>query len=122
MIFQLIDESKLSLETKLAKYYSKVKNADKITISILLSHRSGIHNFTNTPEFNQYMTQPKSKAEMVSLIEDLDSDFKPNSSANYSNSGYVLLGFIIEDITKDTYAKQLQKRICSGQVILATGL
>jgi D-alanyl-D-alanine carboxypeptidase len=111
MIFQLIDEGKLSLDTKLAKYYPKVKNAKKITISMLLSHRSGIHNFTNTPEYTQYMTQPKTKAQMVSLIEDLDSDFKPNSGANYSNSGYVLLGFIVEDITQDSYAKQLQKRI-----------
>lgn len=113
MIFQLIDEGKLSLDTKLAKYYPKVKNAEKITISMLLSHRSGIHNFTNTPEYTQYMTQPKTKAEMVSLIENLDSDFKPNSRANYSNSAYVLLGFIVEGITKDTYAKQLQKRIAT---------
>jgi D-alanyl-D-alanine carboxypeptidase len=111
MIFQLIDEGKLSLETKLANYYPKVKNAKKITISMLLSHRSGIHNFTNTPEYNQYMTQPKTKTEMVNLIEKLDSDFKPNSRANYSNSGYVLLGFILEDITNDSYANQLQKRI-----------
>jgi D-alanyl-D-alanine carboxypeptidase len=111
MIFQLIDEGKLSLDTKLAKYYPKVKNAKKITISMLLSHRSGIHNFTNTPEYNEYMTQPKTKAEMKNLIEDLDSDFKPDGRAKYSNSGYVLLGFILEDITQDTYANQLQKRI-----------
>jgi D-alanyl-D-alanine carboxypeptidase len=111
MIFQLIDEGKLSLETKLAKYYPKIKNAKKITISMLLSHRSGIHNFTNTPEYTQYMTQPKTKAEMLSLIEKLTSDFKPDSRANYSNSGYVLLGFILEDITNDTYANQLNQRI-----------
>jgi D-alanyl-D-alanine carboxypeptidase len=111
MIFQLIDEGKLSLDTKLAKYYPKVKNAKKITISMLLSHRSGIHNFTNTPEYNQYMTQAKTKAEMVNLIEDLESDFKPDSAANYSNSGYAMLGFILEDITQDTYTNQLQKRI-----------
>ena len=46
MISQLIDEGKLSLDTKLAKYYPKVKNAKIITISMLLSHRLGIHNFT----------------------------------------------------------------------------
>jgi D-alanyl-D-alanine carboxypeptidase len=111
MIFQLIDEGKLSLNTKLAKYYPKVKNAKMITISMLLSHRSGIHNFTNTPEYNQYMSQPKTKAEMVNLIEGLESDFKPDSAANYSNSGYAMLGFILEDITQDTYTNQLQKRI-----------
>ncbi|WP_340677848.1 serine hydrolase domain-containing protein [Paraglaciecola sp.] len=111
MIFQLIDEGKLSLDTKLSKYYPKVKNAKKITISMLLNHRSGIHNFTNTPEYTSYMTQPKTKAEMISVIEDSDSDFKPDSRANYSNSGYVLLGFILEDITQDSYANQLQQRI-----------
>lgn len=113
MIFQLIDEGKLSLDTSLAKYYPEVKNAKKITVSMLLSHRSGIHNFTNTPEYQQYMTQPKTKAEMVSLIEDLHSDFNPDSRASYSNSAYVLLGFILEDITQDTYANQLQKRIAT---------
>lgn len=111
MIFQLIDEGKLDLATKLSAYYPKVKNADKIDISMLLSHRSGIHNFTNDPEYLQYMTQPKSKAEMVSLIEGMGSDFEPDSRPDYSNSAFVLLGFIIEDITKDSYASQLQKRI-----------
>lgn len=113
MLFQLMDEGKISLDTKLAKYYPKVKNADKISISMLLSHRSGIHNFTNDPEYLQYMTEPKAKAEMVTLIEGLGSDFEPDSRADYSNSAFVLLGFIIEDITGDSYANQLQKRIAN---------
>ena len=107
MIFQLIEEGKLSLDTTLAGFYPNIRNADKITISMLLSHRSGIHNFTNKPEFSQYMTSPKSKGEMIEIIEALESDFKPGSQTRYSNSGYLLLGFIIEDITKATYAHQL---------------
>lgn len=113
MIFQLIDEGKLSLDTKLAKYYPKVKNANKITISMLLNHRSGIYNFTNAADYIEYMEQPKAKAEMVNLIEGLGSDFEPDSQASYSNSAYVLLGFIIEDITKDSYDNQLQTRIAA---------
>lgn len=113
MIFQLIDEGELSLNTKLAKFYPKIKNSEEITISMLLSHRSGIHNFTDTPDFNRYMAHSKTKNEMTSLIESLGSDFRPDSRANYSNSGYVLLGFIIEDITQDNYARQLEKRISS---------
>lgn len=111
MIFQLIEEEKLSLDTTLAGFYPNIRNADKITISMLLSHRSGIHNFTNKPEFSQYMTSPKSKGEMIEIIEALESDFKPGSQTRYSNSGYLLLGFIIEDITKATYAHQLKQRI-----------
>jgi len=111
MIFQLIEEGKLSLETKLSTYYPKVKNASKITISHLLSHRSGIHNFTNDPSYVSYLNQPKSKTEMIALIESLDSDFEPGSKADYSNSAFVLLGYIIQDITGSSYAQQLNARI-----------
>tara|TARA_B100000519_G_scaffold118329_1_gene102138 strand:- start:1953 stop:3293 length:1341 start_codon:yes stop_codon:yes gene_type:complete len=113
MIFQLIDEGKLSLNTKLAKFYPKIKNSEEITISMLLSHRSGIHNFTDSPDFNRFKVRSKTKDEMISLIESLGSDFRPDSRANYSNSGYVLLGFIIEDVTQENYAHQLEKRISS---------
>ncbi|MDO6566987.1 serine hydrolase domain-containing protein [Alteromonas sp. 1_MG-2023] len=111
IIFQLIEEGKLTLDTQLSTFYPKVKNADEITISMLLSHRSGIHNFTNKPEYLQYMSSPKTKDDMISIVEALESDFTPNSQAQYSNSGYLLLGFIIEDITKSTYAQQLESRI-----------
>lgn len=111
MIFQLIEEGKLSLTTPLAQFYPDVKNASDITIAMLLSHRSGIHNFTNDPDYVEYMTQPKTKQDMQGIIEELDSDFKPGSQASYSNSGYVLLGYIVEDVTGDTYANQLKQRI-----------
>ncbi|GGF78548.1 serine hydrolase domain-containing protein [Alteromonas lipolytica] len=113
MIFQLIEEGKLSLTTPLSQFYPNVAKADDITISMLLSHRSGIHNFTNMADYPRYMTQPKSKAEMVSIIERMESDFTPGSQAQYSNSGYVLLGFILEDITESDYASQLKLRITS---------
>ncbi len=113
MIFQLIDEGKLSLTTPLAQFYPDVKNASDITIAMLLSHRSGIHNFTNVPDYVEYMTQPKTKQDMLSIIENMDSDFPPGSQASYSNSGYVLLGYILEDVTGDSYANQLKQRITS---------
>lgn len=111
MIFQLIEEGKLSLDTKLDKYYPKVKNADRISIANLLNHSSGIFNFTNAPSFSNYMVDPKSKKEIVTLIESLDSDFEPGTSSSYSNSAFVLLGFIVEDITKANYTDQVNKRI-----------
>ncbi|GGW90995.1 serine hydrolase domain-containing protein [Alteromonas halophila] len=121
MIFQLIDEEALSLDTTLATFYPEVKNAGDITVAMLLSHRSGIHNFTDTPDYRDYMTQAKSRSEMIKLIESLGSDFSPGSQAKYSNSGYVLLGFIIEAITQDTYASQLKKRITRPLNLANTG-
>lgn len=111
MIFQLIEEGKLSLDTKLSKFYPKVKNADKIIISHLLNHSSGIFNMTNAPSFRAFMTSPKTKAEMVEHIEGLDSDFEPGTQSSYSNSGFVLLGFIVEDLTGSDYPTQVKKRI-----------
>ncbi len=111
MIFQLIEEGKLTLDTSLATFFPDVKNAGDITISMLLNHRSGIHNLTNTPAYQTYMTAPKTRDAMMAIIEELGSDFAPNSRAQYSNTGYVLLGYIIEEISGQSYARQLQQRI-----------
>jgi len=111
MIFQLIEEGKLSLETKLSEFYPEIQNSKKITVADMLSHRSGIHNFTNDEDYQQYMTSKKTKQEMVEIISKLKPDFKPGSQTAYSNSNYVLLGYIIEKITNSIYAKELKKRI-----------
>ncbi len=111
MIFQLIEEGKLSLDTKLSTFYPTIKNADNITISNLLNHRSGIFNFTDDKAYLSYMNEAKTEQEIVKIITDLGSNFEPNEKASYSNSGYYLLGRIIEKVTKSTYQKQLKKRI-----------
>lgn len=111
MILQLVEEKKLTLETKLAKFFPKVKNASKITITDLLSHQSGIHNFTNDSLYFTYYTSFKSQKEMVDIINALSSDFEPTTKQEYSNSNFVLLGFIIEKLTKKSYALNLQERI-----------
>ncbi len=113
MIMQLIEENKLTLETKLSNYFPEISNSKTITISSLLSHRSGIHNFTDTDEYTEYRTTKKTKEEILKYIEELNSDFQPGSKYEYSNSNYVLLGYIIEDITKSTYSHELNERIVS---------
>ena len=113
IIFQLIEEGKLTLETKLSEFYPEIPNSKKITISDMLSHRSGIHNFTSDEAYQQYMTSKKTKEEMVELISKLQPDFEPGKKTEYSNSNYVLLGYIIEKITNSTYKQELKKRITS---------
>lgn len=111
IIFQLIEEGKLTLDTKLAKFYPKVKNADKITIKHLLNHQSGIFNYTNEPGFIDYVYLPKDKDFLLGKIESFDSVFEPGEKAEYSNSGYLLLGFIAEDIENKPYAEIVKDRI-----------
>jgi CubicO group peptidase (beta-lactamase class C family) len=111
LIFQLIEEGKLSLTTTLDKFFPTVQNAKIITISNLLGHRSGIHNFTDDPDYLTWMTMPKSKEEMISTISKNKPDFAPDTKAQYSNSNFVLLGFIVEKLRKKLYSQILDERI-----------
>lgn len=111
IIFQLIEEGKLALDTKLSKFYPKVKNADKITIKHLLNHQSGIFNYTNEPGFVDYVYLAKDKDFLLGKIESFDSVFEPGEKAEYSNSGYLLLGFIAEDIENKPFAEIVKQRI-----------
>lgn len=111
IIMQLIDEGKLSLDTKLSTFYQGFENGDLITIEQMLQHRSGIINFTNTSGYRRYKGNPISRKKLIHEIIELGCDFEPNEKSNYSNSNYVLLGFIIEKIEGKSFNKVLQERI-----------
>lgn len=111
IVFQLIEENLLSLEDKLSKYFASVPNADKITIANLLNHHSGIHNITDDSLYLTYYTRPKARNEMLQLISETKPDFEPGAEASYSNSNFILLTFIVEDITKKSFSKLIKERI-----------
>jgi len=113
MIFQLIEEGKLTLKTSLATYFPQLPNASKITIGEMLGHRSGIHNFTNDSLYAKYMGTSRSEPEMLAVFAKQKPDFEPDTKAEYSNTIFVLLGYIIEKITGEPYREQLKKRITS---------
>lgn len=113
LIFQLIEENKLSMETKLFDFYPEIPYAKEISISNLLNHRSGICDFTSLKNDNylSWNTKPHSHSEMLQIISSGKPEFLPNKRGEYSNSNYLLLGYIIEAITKKNYATNLQERI-----------
>ncbi|SFE18833.1 CubicO group peptidase, beta-lactamase class C family [Flavobacterium xueshanense] len=117
LIFKAIEEKKLSLKQTIETFFPNIENANKITISNLLNHRSGIYNFTNAPEYMNYNTQPKSEKEMVEIIAKGKSIFEPNSKADYSNSNYVLLSYILEKIYKKSF-----KTILNDKIVKPLGL
>lgn len=112
IIFQLIDEHKLTLETKLAQFFPKIPGAEHITMGTLLSHRSGLFDFVNDISDKKFLTKPQKQSKILSFIQYGQLHFKPNTEQLYSNSGYLLLALILEKITKSNYSTQLQKRIC----------
>lgn len=111
LIFKAIEENKLKLTDRIDFYFPTIQNAQKITISDLLYHRSGIHNFTNSEDYKKWNTEKKSEKELVEIIKNGGSDFEPDTKAEYSNSNFVLLSFILQKIYNKEYAPLLDKKI-----------
>ena len=105
LVLQAVEKEKLSLSQTIETYFPDVPKADKITIQHLLSHRSGIHNFTNDEDYLTWNTQAQTKEEMVAMIAQKGSDFKPGSRAEYSNSNFVLLTYILENVYQKPYGQ-----------------
>ncbi len=111
LVLKAVEGKKLKLDQTIDKWFPTIKNAKKITVRHLLSHRSGIHNFTNDKDYLTWNTQPKTEKELVEIITKGGSDFNPDSKAEYSNSNYVLLTYIIEKTFKKSYSDLLQEFI-----------
>ncbi len=120
MIFQLIEESKLSLNTRLSDYYPDIPYSEKITVSHLLQHRSGLFSITDDPFYSEFMMTRQSKKKILSRIAGYKPLFMPDDKFLYSNSNYILLGYIIEDILQCPYSKALDQRICKKLNLLNT--
>jgi CubicO group peptidase (beta-lactamase class C family) len=105
-ILLLEERRKLSVDDPVKKYVPDAPPAwDKITVRNLLTHTSGIPNFTGFPEYRKLEPFPATTGEMVARFQDKPLDFQPGEKYSYSNSGFVLLGYIIEKITGESYEK-----------------
>ncbi|WP_254560507.1 serine hydrolase domain-containing protein [Dyadobacter diqingensis] len=114
MILQLVEEGKLKLTDTLDRFFTQVPNAGKITIVQLLWHRSGIPNIKREQGSQRDVkTIPVTKAEILAMIVKAKPDFEPDTKHSYSNSGYQLLGLILEKVTGKTYEEALKERITS---------
>ena len=110
MIFQLIEEGKLSLTTPLANFFPNVTNAEKITVANLLNHSSGLFNFTAEPDYQSKLGTKITQAEQLVQFQHAPV-FEPGARHEYSNTNFVLLGFIIEKLDQTTFADAVKKRI-----------
>jgi len=112
LILQQQEAKKLSVEDKLSKYFPAYPKGDSITIHNLLTHTSGIYNYTNDGKFmTEAATKPQTRQYMLSLFENKPLGFKPGSKWSYCNSGYMLLGYILEDVTKKKWEQLMHERI-----------
>ena len=107
LVMKAVEEGKINPEETIDKYFPSIINADKITIRDLLYHRSGIHNFTDNPDYITWNQSAKSEEELLNMIEKGGSDFEPDSKMQYSNSNYVLLTIILERVFEQSYPELL---------------
>jgi CubicO group peptidase (beta-lactamase class C family) len=103
VILKLAEQHQLSLEDKLSKYFPDYKRGNEITIKHLLTHTSGIYEILRDHTAVMESTAPRSKEKMLSFFIDKPLDFDPGTQYSYSNSGYILLGLIIEKVTGQPY-------------------
>lgn len=110
-IMILQEQGKLSVDDKLTKYIADYPNGDKISIHHLLTHTSGIYNFTNDTNYEAIMMQPHTLTKLIGYFKDKKLDFEPGEKFSYSNSGYILLSYIIEKASGKTYAEFITTQI-----------
>ncbi len=110
-ILLLAEEKKLDLNDRLSKYILDYPKGDSITIHMLLNHTSGIKSYTDLPEFPDFSRASLTPDSLISFFKNKPLDFTPGTSYHYNNSGYALLGFIIEKVSKETYPDFLKNHI-----------
>ena len=113
MIFQLIEKGRIGLDQKLSLYFPDPPNAEKITIANMLYHRSGLHDYTHDTGFWDWMDSSKTHEDLLKIIREKGIDFESATRVEYSNSNYLLLGYIIEKLWNMPPAEAVQKRIIS---------
>lgn len=111
--FLLLEEQgRLSIDDPVSKHYPAAPPAWKdIRLKHLLSHTSGIPNFTAAPTYEDLKRKSHTPAQLVAGFLDKPLEFPPGTKWSYSNSGYILLGHILEKVTGTTYADLLRKNI-----------
>lgn len=123
IILQLQEEKKLSLDDKLSKYLPDYPNGDRITINHLFFHTSGIYDFKNLlygPD-SAKLTQPVSKEWLVAQFKDKPLTTKPGDDVQYTNSGYFLLGLIVEKVTGKPFETAVRERFLTPLHLTRTG-
>jgi len=111
IILQIIEEGKLSMESKLEEYFPQLPNAPYITVEHMLLHRSGLYNFTNAPAYQTWMESPKTQEDLLEIFKENGTVFDPGEKFEYSNTNYVLLSWIAERIEGKSFSDIFDDRI-----------
>jgi CubicO group peptidase (beta-lactamase class C family) len=121
-ILQLQEQGKLSVQDRICQYVENCPAAWKdITLHQLLIHASGVFNYTDLPGFSAHSREPHTVAQLLARFRDKELQFTPGSKAVYSNSNYLLLGHVIEQVSGKPYDAYLQANLFGPLGLKHTG-
>jgi D-alanyl-D-alanine carboxypeptidase len=114
-ILQLVDAGELSLEDTLEPFVPGIPNGARITVRQLLGMTAGVFNFVNDPTFEEAYTRDPladiTPAQEIAIMRQHPADFPPGAKTQYSDSNYVLLGGIIEQVTGESVGEVIRTRV-----------
>ena len=124
LTMQLVEQGKIKLDAKISDYLPDYRKdiGQKVTIHQLLTHTSGIPSYTGQPGFFENVSRnPYKVDDFVKKYASGDLEFEPGSKYSYNNSGYFLLGAIIEHVTGKRYEQVLKENILDPLGMKNTG-
>lgn len=122
-VLLLEERGELKLNDSVKVYLPDAPNTwDKVTLYHLLTHTSGIPNFTGGPQWDAYKLNAHTPDETIALFRNRPLDFVPGEKFAYSNSNYILLGRIIEKVSGISYEQFLQRNILTPLGLSNTGV
>jgi CubicO group peptidase (beta-lactamase class C family) len=123
LVLLLQQDGKLHIEDPVRKYLPDAPTSwDKITLTELLGHNSGIPEIQSDPRFRSWAMSPHTHAEELALFKDRPLNFEPGSKNEYSNSNYLVLGAVIEKVTGEDYGTLLRNRIFKPLAMNVSGV
>jgi CubicO group peptidase (beta-lactamase class C family) len=110
-ILQLMEQGKLNLQDEISKFIPGYPtHGHKITIEHLLNHTSGIKSYTDMEDFRAWITLDQKPEEVIDRFKNQPMEFAPGTQWSYNNSGYFLLGYIIEKVSGKTYPEYIESQ------------
>jgi CubicO group peptidase (beta-lactamase class C family) len=111
-ILMLLEQNKLTLDDEITAFIPDYPTMGKsITVHHLLTHMSGVKSYTDMASFRELARTDMTPIELIDVFKNEPMDFDPGEEWHYSNSGYILLGYIIEKVSGTSYADFIQENI-----------
>jgi CubicO group peptidase (beta-lactamase class C family) len=121
-ILQLEEQGKLTMDDKLSRFFPDFPKGDSVTIRMLLGHTSGIPSYTSQADFGKVERLSLPQDSMIRFISSRPYDFAPGKKFQYDNSGYFLLGCIVEKLSGQTFGSYLRQHILDKLSMSNSGL